>query len=68
MEARLNQKMMQAAQITVVLADSSKFGKRGLGKICAIEQVQHIITDEGISPALVKALENKGISVTVISR
>ena len=68
MEARLNQKMIDAAQVTVVLADSSKFGKRGLGKICALEQIQHIITDDGISPALVKLLEDKGINVTVVGK
>jgi DeoR family transcriptional regulator of aga operon len=66
MEARLNQKMIEAAQITIVLADSSKFGKRGLGKICALDQIQHIITDNGIAPALVKLLEDKGINVTIV--
>lgn len=34
MEANLNQVMIQAAQKVVVLADSSKFGRRGFGKIC----------------------------------
>lgn len=68
MEARLNQKMMDAAQITVVLADSSKFGKRGLGKICQIDQIQHIITDSGISPELLKVLEEKGVSVTIAKK
>ena len=68
MEARLNQKMMDAAQVTVVLADSSKFGKRGLGKICQIDQIQHIITDSGISPELVNILEEKGVSVTIAEK
>jgi len=68
MEARLNQKMMDAAQVTVVLADSSKFGKRGLGKICQIDQIQHIITDSGISAELVKLLEEKGVSVTIAGK
>jgi DeoR family transcriptional regulator of aga operon len=67
-EARLNQKMIEAAQTTVVLADSSKFGRRGLGRICALDQIQHIITDDGISAALVKLLEDKGITVTIINR
>ncbi|HWW40742.1 MAG TPA: DeoR/GlpR family DNA-binding transcription regulator, partial [Pedobacter sp.] len=66
MEARLNQRMMTAAQVTVVMADSSKFGKRGLGKICALDQIQHIITDSGISPALVEMLEDKGINLTIV--
>lgn len=66
MEARLNQKMIEAAQITIVLADSSKFGKRGLGKICALDQIQHVITDNGIAPAMVKLLEDRGINVTIV--
>ncbi|EHQ27846.1 DeoR/GlpR family DNA-binding transcription regulator [Mucilaginibacter paludis] len=67
MEARLNQKMIDAAQITVVLADSSKFGRRGLGKICGLEHVQHIITDGGIAAATVKILEDKGVNVTIVA-
>ena len=65
MEARLNQKMIEAAQVTVVLADSSKFGKRGLGKICGLEQVQYIITDNRVSPDFVKLLEDKGVHVVI---
>lgn len=68
MEARLNQKMITAAQVTVVLADSSKFGKRGLGKICALDQIQHIITDSGISAGTIEFLEEKGISVTIADK
>ena len=68
MEARLNQRMIDAAQVTIVLADSSKFGKRGLGKICTLDQIQHIITDNGISPELVKLLEEKGVSVTIADK
>jgi len=68
MEARLNQKMIDAAQITVVLADSSKFGKRGLGRICNLDQVDHIITDSGISQELVRLLEEKGVTVTVVQK
>jgi len=65
MEARLNQKMINSAQITVVLADSSKIGRRGLGKICSLDQIQYLITDNRISPAMVKLLEDKGITVTI---
>ncbi len=65
MEARLNQKMMDAAQVTVVLADSSKFGKRGLGKICSLDKIQHIITDSGISDSMKSVLEESGIKVTI---
>ena len=68
MEARLNQRMIGAAQTTVVLADSSKFGRRGLGKICTVDQIEHIITDDGISASVVKILEDKGVKVTIVNR
>lgn len=65
MEARLNQKMMKAAQVTVVLADSSKFGRRGLGKICSFDKIQYIITDNGISESMKRLLEESGIKVMI---
>jgi len=65
MEARLNQKMIEAAQVTIVLADSSKFGRRGLGKICSLDQIQYLITDENIPAGIVDQLEGKGIKVMI---
>ena len=68
MEARLNQKMIDAAQVTIVLADSSKFGKRGLGKICGLDQIQYIITDSRISEETKKSLEEKGVNVMIAGK
>lgn len=64
-EANINQKMIDASQVVVVLADSSKFGKRGIGKICELEQVQYIVTDQGVSDNVVKELQERGIKVIV---
>lgn len=64
-EANINQKMIHTAQVVVVVADSSKFGKRGIGKICDLEQVQYIVTDQGVSPNLVTDLEERGVKVIV---
>lgn len=66
MEAHLNQKMMATAQKTVVLADSSKFGKRGFGRICGLEDIDEVITDNGISEHVVKRMEDLGVKVTVV--
>ena len=65
MEASLNQKFIEISQYTVVLADHTKFGKRGFGRICKIESIQHIITDNQTSLSIIKDLETKGICVTV---
>ena len=64
-EAALNQKMMAAAQKTIVLADSTKFGRRGFAKIADIEAIDLIITDAGISPKTVKKIEDLGIELII---
>lgn len=64
-EANINQKMINASQIVVVLADSSKFGKRGIGKICDLEQVQYIVTDSGIPERVVRELEERGLKIII---
>ena len=64
-EASLNKKMIESAQVLVVLADSSKFGKRGLGKVCSLEQVHYIITDSDVPSGVVKALESRDINVII---
>jgi len=65
-EAHLNQYMINAAQEVIVLADSSKFGKRGFGKICNINQIHHIITDKDAPPSAVQIIREKGITVTLV--
>lgn len=64
-EAELNKAMMGAASKTIVLCDSSKFGKRGFGKICNIDSIDVIITDPGISATMKKTLEEHGVRVIV---
>lgn len=66
-EAGLNRKMMASANKLVVLVDSSKFGKRSFARICPLSQVDLLITDNGISPQLIKEIEEQGVSVEVAS-
>jgi DeoR family transcriptional regulator of aga operon len=65
-EAHLNQKMMATVQKIVVLADASKFGKRGFGRICGLEEIDEIITDSAISEHMVKEMEDLGVKVTIV--
>jgi DeoR family transcriptional regulator, aga operon transcriptional repressor len=65
-EAQLNRKMIAASQKTIVLADSSKFGKRGFGRICGLEDVEQVITDSGISGHMLETLKGMGIEVTIV--
>lgn len=66
MEAQVNRVMIEAAQKTIVLTDSSKFGRRGFGKICNLDVIDQIITDTGVSAKVVDDLEDMGIKVTVV--
>ncbi|HFA50617.1 MAG TPA: DeoR/GlpR transcriptional regulator [Bacteroidetes bacterium] len=65
LEAHLNLKMIDSATEVVVLADSSKFGKKSFGRICGIEQVDHIFTDKNIAPEYLKKMKSLGVKVTV---
>ena len=64
-EAHLNKKMMQAAQKTIVLADSSKFGRKGFAKISDMEEVDMIITDSHIKSSDVRRIEELGIELII---
>lgn len=66
MEAQLNRKMIAASQKTIVLADSSKFGKRGFGRICGLEDIDQVITDKDISEHMLEMLRGMGIEVTIV--
>ena len=51
-EMRIQNRMHRLAGRTVVLADSSKFGRTGLLKICSVQDVDAIITDSGLDPLM----------------
>ena len=64
-EAELNQQMMKAAQKVIVLADASKFGRRGFAKIGDIDDIDLIITDAGVSPNVVNQIKEHGIDLII---
>ena len=64
-EAELNRSMIRTAQKTIVLADSSKFGRRGFARICSMDDIDMIITDSHISAQLVREIEELGIELIV---
>lgn len=64
-EATLNRKMIETAQTLILLADSSKFNRRGVAKICSVEQIDYIITDDKIPVHLVNQFEDKGVKIII---
>lgn len=65
MEAHLNTTMIKSVQKVIVLADSSKFGRKGFGKVCAIDELDMVITDAKISDHYKAMLEERGIKVLI---
>jgi DeoR family glucitol operon repressor len=49
----------------ILMADSSKFGRKSPNIVCSLESVDKLITDAGIPPDVRAALEEKGIDVII---
>lgn len=64
-ETGLDQKMMECAQTIVIMADSTKFGQRGVGRICSLDEIQYIITDNGISKETYHKFEETGVKIII---
>ena len=47
-ESHVNQAMVRAARETILVADSSKFGKRSLSRIVPLSEVARVVTDRGL--------------------
>ena len=64
-EAHLNQIMIGISKEIIVVADSSKFQKRGFAFIAPVNKINTIVTDKGILPENKTRLENLGIKVII---
>lgn len=64
-EARMTAAMMNAAAKVILLADSSKIGKTGLGKICDLKDVDVLVTDSGIPNSVLQNIEKAGVHVII---
>ena len=58
--------MMKASSQNIVLADSSKFGQRGFGRICALEDIDVIVTDERIPEQMISIIEEAGVDLIIV--
>lgn len=64
-EALIASEMIAAAQRTIVVADSSKFGKRSFAPIGPIESMQVLITDKEPPADLAQALHEARVEVII---
>lgn len=66
LEARVNRAMAEATRRTIVVCDSSKFGRRSLSLIMPTSSVHEAITDRKISKHDLKALREAKVEVTLV--
>lgn len=66
LETKISQTMMKAAQQIIVVADSSKFGRRRTGIICGVKEVNSLITNDDISKENRNALKKLGVELFLV--
>jgi DeoR family transcriptional regulator, aga operon transcriptional repressor len=66
LEARVNRAMAESARRTVVVCDSSKFGRRSLSLILPTSAVHETITDRNIPKHDLKALREADVEVKLV--
>lgn len=62
-EASVNHLLVSRATQVVVVADSSKIGKRAFARICPLAQIDTLVTDAQLSDDLAGRLEEAGMKV-----
>jgi len=66
LEAKVNREMIKISRRTVLVCDSSKFGRRSLSQIAGTSSIHQVITDSKIPKADLNELTEAGIKVTVV--
>lgn len=66
LEARVNRAMAESARRTIVVCDSSKFGRRSLSLILPTSAVHETITDKSILKQDLKVLREADVEVTLV--
>jgi DeoR/GlpR family transcriptional regulator of sugar metabolism len=64
-EAAVGRALIASADRAVVLADHTKLGKRGLVRVCPLEQLSLLITDARAAPEQLASLRRAGLEVIV---
>jgi DeoR family transcriptional regulator, aga operon transcriptional repressor len=64
-EASINRLMTQRARRVIVVADSSKAGRRAFARICAADEVDVLVTDPGIDADQSARLAEAGVKVVL---
>ena len=64
-EAALTKKMIRSATKIILLADSTKFRRKGFCNICGFSDVDIIVTDSGLSEEARKEIRSLGVELII---
>src|SRR5271170_4365106 len=62
-EASINHLMATRAEQVMIVADHSKLGQRAFARMCAVDEIDVIVTDRDASPDALAAFAERGIRV-----
>ncbi len=62
-EVALKRCMIEAADQVVVVCDHTKFSGSAFVSVCSLSQVDIVVTDRELDPAIVRELEKRGVQV-----
>ena len=65
LEAQLSSLMIRVSREVVVVADSSKFMQRSLSVIAKLDAIHKLVTDDGVPPIMLDALDAAGVEVMI---
>lgn len=65
-EAEIKSLIVKAGKEVILLADQSKFGNTALAKVCELTDIQHIITDNGLSQPMANRIAESGVRVETV--
>ena len=60
--------MMRAADEVIVVADSSKIGQRSLTHLCSLEDVNHLVVDDGMTEPWRAKVRAAGVELIVANQ
>jgi DeoR family transcriptional regulator of aga operon len=66
-EAVIGRSFMSCANRTVILADHTKIGGSSFARLCSINEINLLITDDHIPPEALESLQKAGLKVLVAS-
>lgn len=65
-EAQLMAYMMERVEQVVLLSDSSKFSTKGHGRICAVQDIDVLVTDSNAPADAIKEIIDAGVKVIIV--